>query len=357
MTDIGLLERIRDEARKLGFQQLGVSDTGIAQHAHYLQQWLDKNHHGTMAWMQQHADLRAHPEQLHPGTLRVISVRMDYLPDDDKNLIARITADGSAYIARYTLGRDYHKLMRKRLAQLAAHIDALVPPAEDGVQHHRAFVDSAPVLERAFAQKAGLGWIGKNTMLINAQAGSYFFLGEILTDVPLPLTSSQDSAHCGTCTACLDLCPTQAFVAPYQLDARRCISYLTIENKSSIPVDLRGKIGNRIFGCDDCQAVCPWNKFAQKSQEADFLSRHGLDNAQLTDLLLWTEEEYLQKTAGSALRRIGYEGWLRNVAVALGNAESSPAVVAALESRREFPSDIVREHVAWALARQQQDQP
>ena len=350
MASSALLEQIRAHARELGFQQLGVSDTDVTEHAQHLQRWLEKHHHGDMAWMEKHATLRAHPEQLHPGALRVISVRMDYLPEDDKNLIAKVTADGSAYIARYTLGRDYHKLLRKRLAQLAEYLAGLAPQAENGTQHHRAFVDSAPVLERAFAQKAGLGWIGKNTMLINAQAGSYFFLGEILTDLLLPLTPSQDTTHCGSCTACIDLCPTQAFVAPYQLDARRCISYLTIEYRGSLPLALREKIGNRIFGCDDCQAVCPWNKFAQKTAEADFLPRHGLDSAQLVGLFLWTEAEYLQKTEGSALRRIGYEGWLRNVAVALGNAVTTPAIIAALESRREFPSGLVREHVAWALA-------
>jgi epoxyqueuosine reductase len=346
-----LLDKISTRARELGFQQLGVSDLDITTHAKHLQQWLNKKHHGDMAWMEQHAHLRAHPEQLHPGTLRVISVRMDYFPDDDKNLIAKITADGSAYIARYTLGRDYHKRMRKRLAQLATFIEEISTKTANTAQHHRAFVDSAPVLERAFAQKAGLGWIGKNTMLINANAGSYFFLGEILTDLPLPLTPSQGTTHCGTCSACLDLCPTQAFVAPYQLDARRCISYLTIEQRSSIPVELREKIGNRIFGCDDCQAVCPWNKFAQRTEQDDFMPRHGLDSAQLIDLFLWTEEDYLQKTEGSALRRIGYEAWLRNVAVALGNADTTTAIITALQSRLAFPSTLVREHVAWALAR------
>ena len=343
MHENQLPEQIQYWARELGFQQVGISDIDVTEHAAHLQHWLEKKYHGDMAWMQQHAALRAHPEQLQPGTLRVISVRMDYLPDDDKNLIAKIRNDGSAYIARYTLGRDYHKLMRKRLAQLAQKIEAHMP------HHHRAFVDSAPVLERAFAQKSGLGWIGKNTMLINSTAGSYFFLGEILTDLPLPVTAPQDTQHCGTCTACLDLCPTQAFIAPYQLDARRCISYLTIENKNSIPEAFRSQIGNRIFGCDDCQAVCPWNKFAQRTEQEDFLPRHGLDNAQLVELFLWSEEEYLQKTEGSALRRIGYEGWLRNVAVALGNADSTTDIIAALESRRNIPSVLVREHVAWAL--------
>ncbi len=338
-----LLEQIRAWARELGFQQIGVSDINIDTHAQHLQHWLDNHYHGDMVWMTQHAHLRAHPDQLHVGTLRVLSVRMDYLPDEEKNLIAKINSGGDAYIARYTLGRDYHKLMRKRLAELGKRIEA-------HTQHrHRAFVDSAPILERGFAQQAGLGWIGKNTMLINSQAGSYFFLGEILTDLPLPVDASQDTAHCGSCTACLDLCPTQAFVAPYQLDARRCISYLTIENKGSIPLELRPLIGNRVFGCDDCQAVCPWNKFAQRTQETDFLPRHGLDAARLIDLFLWTEDEYLQKTEGSALRRIGYEGWLRNLAVALGNAANSAPAVAALQQRLDIPSALVQEHVHWAL--------
>jgi epoxyqueuosine reductase len=343
MTDDTLLEQIRLWARELGFQQIGVSDIDVTEHAAHLQHWLDNQYHADMDWMAQHARLRAHPEQLHPGTLRIISVRMDYLPHEEKDLIAKIAPDGNAYIARYALGRDYHKLMRKRLAQLAQKIETHT------LHKHRAFVDSAPVLERAFAQKSGLGWIGKNTMLINSTAGSYFFLGEILTDLPLPVTASQDTQHCGTCTACLDLCPTQAFVAPHQLDARRCISYLTIENKNSIPEAFRTKIGNRIFGCDDCQAVCPWNKFAQRTEQEDFLPRHALDNAQLVELFLWSEEEYLQKTEGSALRRIGHEGWLRNIAVALGNADSTPDIIAALEQRRHCPSELVREHVEWAL--------
>jgi epoxyqueuosine reductase len=348
MTDDTLLEQIRLWARELGFQQIGVSDIDVTEHAAHLQRWLENKYHADMDWMAHHATLRAHPEQLHPGTLRVISVRMDYLPHEEKDLIAKVSADGSAYIARYTLGRDYHKLMRKRLELLAQKIE------ERARHRHRAFVDSAPVLERAFAQKAGLGWIGKNTMLINSTAGSYFFLGEILTDLPLPVTASQETQHCGTCTACLDLCPTQAFVAPHQLDARRCISYLTIENKNSIPEEFRIKMGNRIFGCDDCQAVCPWNKFAQPTQQADFLPRHGLDTAQLVELFLWSEEEYLQKTEGSALRRIGYEGWLRNISIALGNAASTPEIIAALDSRKDFPSELVREHVGWALRRHRQ---
>jgi len=343
MDDENLLTQLQHWARELDFQQIGVSDIDVGQHAQYLQRWLQNGYHADMHWMQQHAALREHPEQLHTGALRVISVRMDYLSDQDSNLIAKVNADGGAYIARYALGRDYHKWMRKRLALLAQKIETQFP------HKHRAVVDSAPVLERAFAQKSGLGWIGKNTMLINSQAGSYFFLGEILTDLPLPLTAPQETTHCGTCTACLDLCPTQAFVAPQQLDASRCISYLTIELRGSIPLELRRKIGNRIFGCDDCQAVCPWNKFAQRTEQEVFQPKHNLDDAQLTALFAWSEEEYLEKTAGSALRRIGYEGWLRNIAVALGNAHTTSEIVQALHSKRSHESALVREHVAWAL--------
>lgn len=343
-----LPEKIRSWARELGFQQVGITDSETGLHAGRLQQWLDNRYHGDMQWMLRYADLRKNPEKLHAGSLRVISVRMDYLPDADKNLLAKVNANGDAYIARYTLGRDYHKLMRKRLAELARRINASL--AESETPHQRAFVDSAPILERAFAEKAGLGWIGKNTMLINATAGSYFFLGEILTDIPLPVDLPQETAHCGSCTACLDLCPTRALVAPYQLDARRCISYLTIENKGDIPQDLRPLLGNRIFGCDDCQAVCPWNKFAQLTSEPDFLPRHGLDDAQLVALFLWDEATWLQKTEGAALRRIGYTGWQRNIAVALGNAETRPDIIEALQQRMTAPSMMVREHVAWALS-------
>ncbi len=361
------LQKLQSWALELGFQQVGISDIDISAHAQHLQNWLSKKHHGSMAWMEKHAALRADPHRLLPDAteaknLRVISVRMDYLPDDNapndklpakkNNLIAKVSADGTAYIARYTLGRDYHKVLRKRLAALALRIEQHAQePASDSGQHFRALVDSAPLLERAFAEKAGLGWIGKNTMLINSRAGSYFFLGEILTDLPLPVSTAPPDAHCGSCTACLDLCPTKAFVAPYQLDARRCISYLTIENKGAIPLELRPLIGNRIFGCDDCQAVCPWNKFAHASMEEDFQPRHGLDHIALIELFGWNEEEYLHKTAGSALRRIGYAGWLRNIAVALGNAHRRADITDALLARRDDPSGLVREHVAWALGR------
>ncbi len=293
--------------------------------------------------MASHGSKRSRPEELIPGTCRVISLRMDYLTPDTQPL--EILADSSkAYISRYTLGRDYHKLIRKRLATLAKRIEA-----ETGSGQYRAFVDSAPVLERAIAERAGLGWIAKNTMLINSDAGSWFFLGEIYTDLPLSPTQPQENKHCGTCTTCLEICPTDAFIGPFQLDARRCISYLTIEHKGSIDESLRPLMGNRIFGCDDCQLLCPWNKFAQPTEQGDFQPRHKLDNAQLIDLFLWDETTYLANTEGSALRRIGFERWLRNLAIALGNAEYSEPVLNALYSRKDYPSDLVQEHVEWAL--------
>ena len=345
-SDHELVDRIRAWARELGFAQLGVSDVELAAHEDYLQRWLAAGYHGDMAWMGAHGTKRSRPEELVPGTIRVLTLRMDYLPDGADPV--RILEDpNQAYIARYTLGRDYHKLLRKRLARLAKRIEQ-----EAGGGQYRAFVDSAPVLERALAERGGLGWIAKNTMLINADAGSWFFLGEIYTDLPLPADPPQDSKHCGTCTACLDICPTQAFVGPYKLDARRCISYLTIEHKGSIDPELRPLMGNRIFGCDDCQLVCPWNKFARVTDEQDFQPRHGLDDTGLVSLFLWDETTWEQRTEGSALRRIGFERWLRNLAVALGNAPPSEAARSALKQRQTYPSELVREHVAWALARQ-----
>ncbi|WP_116367163.1 tRNA epoxyqueuosine(34) reductase QueG [Parahaliea mediterranea] len=340
-----LLQCLRDWAQELGFQQLGVTDVDLGEHRAYLQKWLDAGYHGSMDYMARHGEKRSRPEQLVPDTCRVISVRMDYHQTDTQPL-AVLDNPQQAYISRYTLGRDYHKLIRKRLAQLARRIQA-----QAGGGHYRAFVDSAPVLERAIAERAGLGWIAKNTMLINDKAGSWFFLGEIYTDLPLPTTAPQTSKHCGSCTACLDICPTQAFVGPFQLDARRCISYLTIEHDGPIDEALRPLLGNRIFGCDDCQLVCPWNKFAQVSGEDDFRPRHGLEAPELVTLFLWDESTYLARTEGSALRRIGHERWLRNLAVALGNAPTSPALLSALAQRRQHPSALVREHVEWALAR------
>lgn len=338
-----LLEDIRRWARELGFQQLGVSDLDVTEPTRRLDEWLARQFHGKMEYMARHRDLRAQPEQLVPGAMRVLSVRMDYSVERDRSLTPLQQRD-KAYISRYARGRDYHKLMRKRLQRLAARIEEAVGPFG-----YRAFVDSAPVLERAFAEKSGLGWIGKNTMLINHKAGSWFFLGELFTDLPLPL-DTPGSHHCGSCRACLDICPTQAFTGPQQLDARKCISYLTIELNGPIPEELRAPMGNRVFGCDDCQLICPWNKFSQPSTEDDFQPRHQLDNSDLAALFLWTEEEFLQRTAGSPIRRTGYENWLRNLAVGLGNAPSTIPVLSALEARRDHPSALVREHVSWALS-------
>jgi epoxyqueuosine reductase len=335
--------QIRQWACELGFQQVGITDVDLGKNAAYLQKWLAAGYHGSMSYMASHGAKRWRPQELVPGTCRVISLRMDYLAQDSQPL-AILDSPDKAYIARYSLGRDYHKLIRKRLSTLARRIQT-----ETGEGAYRAFTDSAPILERAIAEQAGLGWIAKNTMLINSTAGSWFFLGEIYTDLPLTTDSPQTSAHCGSCTSCLDTCPTGAFVGPFRLDARKCISYLTIEHAGSIDVALRPLMGNRIFGCDDCQLCCPWNKFAQSTVEPDFQPRHQLADSKLVDLFLWDEQTYLATTEGSALRRIGHHRWLRNLAIALGNAPSSPQVVSALKSRLEFPSPLVREHVAWAL--------
>ena len=346
MHDLAALtERIKTWSRELGFQQTGIAGIALAEDEKHLHDWLAQGQHGEMDYMARHGDKRSRPDELVPGTLRVISVRMDYGTGDDAAAWATLEHGERAYVARYALGRDYHKVMRNRLQKLADRIAGDIGPFG-----YRAFVDSAPVLERALARDAGLGWIGKHSCLINKDAGSWFFLGEIYTDLPLPVDAPA-SAHCGTCTRCIQVCPTGAIVAPYRVDARRCISYLTIELKEAIPEELRPLIGNRVFGCDDCQLACPWNKFAVRSDEADFRVRNGLDQAGLVDLFAWDETQFLQRTEGSAIRRTGYEGWLRNIAVALGNAGTSPQVVASLESRREHSSALVREHVAWALAR------
>jgi epoxyqueuosine reductase len=294
--------------------------------------------------MKRHAAKRARPAALVPGTVRVVCLRMDYWPDGAADAEATLADRTRAYVARYALGRDYHKVVRGRLKQLGRAIEQRIGP-----HGYRVFVDSAPVLEKALARNAGLGWIGKHTNLIDRDAGSWFFLGELFTDLPLP-PDRPATEHCGTCRACLDVCPTQAIVAPYQLDARRCISYLTIENRGAIPEPLRAAVGNRVFGCDDCQLFCPWNKFAKPTAEADFAPRHGLDSPSLVELFGWTEAEWSARTEGSAIRRPGYAGWLRNLAVALGNAPTERRVVAALEARRDDPSELVREHVHWALA-------
>ncbi|PAV26464.1 tRNA epoxyqueuosine(34) reductase QueG [Tamilnaduibacter salinus] len=337
--------KIRRWAAELGFQDVGITEADTGDHGDYLQDWLDRGYHGELSFMDAHGDKRYRPEKLMEGTRRVISVRLDYLPAPDNP--SHILRDGEkAYVSRYAVGRDYHKLMRKRLAKLSRWIDEEL----EGHQH-RAFVDSAPVMERALAQRAGLGWFGKNTMIIHPRAGSYFFLGEIYTTAPLPVDPPFETEHCGSCSACLDICPTDAFDGPHRLDARRCISYLTIELKGSIPQELRPLMGNRVFGCDDCQLICPWNKFSKPTAEPDFQPRHNLDNTDLAELFLWSEETFLDRTAGSAIRRTGYEGWLRNLAVGLGNAPSTIPVIEALKQRAHYPSELVREHVHWALKR------
>ena len=340
---VALAARIRELARELGFQRCGISDIELGKDEAYLRDWLAQGLYGSMDWMARHGDKRARPDELIPGTVRVISVGLDYGQDDEAAWAT--LADGErAYIARYALGRDYHKLMRQRLQKLADCIAREVGPFG-----HRVFVDSAPVLERALARNAGLGWIGKHTCLIDKEGGSWFFLGEVYVDLPLPVDAPA-SAHCGTCTRCIEICPTRAITAPHRLDARRCIAYLTIEHEGAIDEELRPLIGNRIFGCDDCQLVCPWNKFAKRTDEPDFRARNDLDRASLVELFAWGEEEFLQRTEGSAIRRSGYERWLRNIAIALGNAPTTPSVIEALQSRRDIDNAVVREHVAWALA-------
>jgi epoxyqueuosine reductase len=335
---------IKTWARELGFADVGISGTDLGNDEADLERWLADGHHGEMEYMSRHGTRRSRPAELEPGTLRVVSVRMDYIPPGTANAWDVINDGDKAYVARYALGRDYHKVMRNRLQKLAARIGERI-----GDFGYRAYVDSAPVLEKALARNAGLGWIGKHTVLINKRAGSYFFLGELYTDLPLPVDKPA-TAHCGSCRKCIDICPTQAIVAPYRLDARKCISYLTIELKGSIPEALRAPIGNRIFGCDDCQLICPWNKFAQEATEPDFAPRHSLDGPKLVDLFAWSEAEFLARTEGMAIRRTGYEGWLRNLAVGLGNAPTSDEILAALDARADDPSEVVREHVAWARA-------
>jgi epoxyqueuosine reductase len=403
-----LAEQIIVWARELGFQQIGITDTDAYEHSEYLKQWLAKGFQGEMDWIQRHQPQRENPALLVPNALRVISARIDYLPENTQQ-IKTLKQPNKAYISRYALGRDYHKLIRKRLAQLGKKIENFCeqhPQIEADLGHtlnQRPFVDSAPVLEKAFGEKAGLGWIGKHTLLLNENAGSWFFLGELITNLPLPLSildtgtiltdtnsdknkvedndthqqmisggftelkeskspappsifslplkSTKPINKCGDCTACLKVCPTDAFIGPYQLDARRCISYLTIELKGSIPIEFREPMGNRVFGCDDCQLICPWNKWAKPTQEKDFSPRHSLDITELTRLFLWSEEEYLKYTEGSAIRRLGFERWLRNLAIGLGNADPTSENIAALESKKNYPSAMVQEHIDWALNR------
>jgi epoxyqueuosine reductase len=345
-----LAAAIRRWGAELGFQQIGFTGVDAINDERWLARWLELQRHGSMEYMSRHGLRRARPKELLPGTIRVISARMDYLPPAVRDADEVLADPSLGYVSRYALGRDYHKVLRRRLADLAERINEhCAASAHRASSVHRVFVDSGPVLEKAFARNAGLGWIGKHTNVINRNAGSWFFLGEILTDLPLPVDEPA-TAHCGTCSACIDICPTQAIVAPYELDARRCISYLTIELRASIPVEFRRAMGNRIYGCDDCQLVCPWNKFSRLSVERDFAVRHGLDAPSLIELFAWTEQQFSDRTEGSAIRRIGHVSWLRNIAVALGNAPTSERVIAALQSRCEHPSPIVREHVEWALA-------
>jgi epoxyqueuosine reductase len=337
-----LASRIKAWGRELGFQAVGIADADLSAAEPRLIEWLDRGWHGEMEYMARHGALRARPGELKPGTLRVISCRMDYLGDEPGGVP---TPSEFAYVANYARGRDYHKVLRDRLQKLCDRI-----AAEAGPFGYRVFTDSAPVMEVELAARAGLGWRGKHTLLLSREAGSWFFLGEIYCDIPFPVDAPA-SEHCGTCQRCIDVCPTQAILGPYQLDARRCISYLTIEHKSSIPEELRPLLGNRIYGCDDCQLVCPWNRFAKLSAEGDFRTRNGLDAATLVELFAWSEAEFDERLRGSPIRRIGHERWLRNIAVALGNAPGSLHVVAALRSRADHPSAIVREHVNWALSR------
>ncbi|MGZ3184040.1 MAG: tRNA epoxyqueuosine(34) reductase QueG [Telluria sp.] len=342
---------IKAWGRELGFADVRIADADLAHAEAGLQAWLDQGHHGEMDYMATHGMKRARPAELVPGTVRVITARMDYLPpatppDWREREAARLADPSAAVVSVYARGRDYHKVIRNRLQQLADRIRGAV-----GDYGYRVFTDSAPVMELPLAEKAGLGWRGKHTLLLNREGGSMFFIGEILVDVPLPVDAPVE-AHCGQCSACIDVCPTQAILGPGRLDARRCISYLTVELKGPIPEELRPLLGNRIYGCDDCQAACPWNKFAQRAVVPDFDERNGLGSATLVELFAWTEEEFDKRLEGSPIRRIGHERWLRNIAVALGNApRGTPGVHAALETRRDHPSALVREHVAWALAR------
>jgi epoxyqueuosine reductase len=338
-----LSQNIKLWGKELGFQKVGISDIDLKDQESKLQSWLDNNYHGEMEYMSKHGMKRARPDELLPGTLRVISVRMDYLPENAQ-FASTLKDKDSAYISRYALGRDYHKVMRKKLKKLAQKIEF-----EVGELGYRPFVDSAPILERPLAEKAGLGWVGKHSLLLDAKAGSWFFIGELLVDLPLPVDQPVEN-KCGKCVACITICPTQAIVAPYVVDGRRCISYLTIELQGSIPVEFRKAIGNRIYGCDDCQLICPWNRFADTTEESDYQVRQQLQNKSLLALFNWTEEEFLTYSEGSPIRRIGYQRWLRNISVALGNAPASDAIVDALKNKLALNhSEVLNEHLQWAL--------
>jgi epoxyqueuosine reductase len=341
----GIEERVKQWGREIGFDAIAIAGTDLAAEEARLLEWLDRGWHGEMDYMARHGARRARPAELVPGTVSVITARLNYQQAGARDSWETLADPDSAFVSRYALGRDYHKVMRARLQRLA---DRMV--AELGPFHYRVFTDSAPVMEVSLAQRSGLGWRGKHTLLLARDAGSLFFLGELFVSLDLARDAATPE-HCGTCSRCIEVCPTRAIVAPYQLDARRCVSYLTIEHRGPIPEELRAPMGNRIYGCDDCQLVCPWNKYAKASSDPDFAVRNGLDAAALVDLFAWTEEEFDQRFEGSPIRRIGHERWLRNIAVALGNAPASTAVREALQSRRDHPSALVREHVAWALAR------
>ena len=338
-----LKQSVVEWCSELGFQGCGITDIDLQTAETRLAKWLQAKFHGSMDYMQRHGSKRSRPAELVEGTVRVISVRMDYLPEAQEKSIGLLDDESRAYISRYALGRDYHKVLKGRLRALARRIEDNI-----GEFGYRVFVDSAPVLEKAIAEKSGVGWIGKHTNLIDRDSGSWFFLGELYTDLPLAV-DEPEASHCGSCSVCIDVCPTKAIVAPYSLDARRCISYLTIENKGPIPIEFRSSIGNRIYGCDDCQLFCPWNKFAKPTAEADFAPRHGLDDVELSELFSWDKATWLEKTEGSAIRRIGHERWLRNLAVALGNAKTTPKILAALQLRLEDDSPLIVEHVQWAI--------
>lgn len=343
-----LTDNIKSWAKSLGFQQVGVSDVDLSQHEKALRKWLEKGYQGNMSFLERNIEKRLSPSELVPGTLRIISVRMDYLPPD-ASFASNLRSSSTAYISRYALGRDYHKVIRKKLQKLAEKIQEYTQDLS-----FRPFVDSAPVLEHAVAEKAGIGWTGKHSLTINKEAGSYFFLGELFINLPLPVDQPVEE-NCGKCTACISICPTQAIIEPYVVDARKCISYLTIENDNAIPIIYRKAIGNRIYGCDDCQLVCPWNKYAEITEEKDFFARQHMHNRSLLDLFKWTENEFLDNTQGSAIRRIGYKKWKRNIAVGLGNQivqtmEEAEEIKSALQNALDFPDDMVREHIRWALA-------
>lgn len=338
---------IKRWAKELGFDGAGITDTNLQEHELRLNNWISKGMHGEMSYMHKHGTKRTRPEELIEGTKSVISVRMDYAPEDIRQAESMLSISDTAYISRYALGRDYHKVLRSRLKKLAQKLSDRI-----GEFGYRVFTDSAPVMEKALAEKAGLGWIGKHSNLLHSKAGSWFFLGELYVDLELP-TDTPATNHCGSCTSCISFCPTNAIIGPYQVDARRCISYLTIELKGSIPEEFRPMIGNRVYGCDDCQIVCPWNKFAQTTKEKDFTPRAHITDQKLVDLFRWTEEEFLKNTEGSAIRRIGYQAWVRNIAVGLGNMRPSSTVATILKGRQSDPNigDMAREHITWALER------